>query len=182
VVGELTVAAPDELVRVRLECPADIAAIHELTRRAFLGKPYSQGDEQDLNDALRNAGALVLSLVAEREGVIVGHVAFSPGVTEDAAGGWYALGPIAVDPDLQRQGIGGRLIAKGMELLMGLGAQGCVLIGDTGYYPRHGFVPRPDLAPVGEPAQHYMVRKLDPTAPDAIVSFHTVFHDLDAKP
>jgi putative acetyltransferase len=176
------VEASDNSVRVRPETPADIRAIHDLTRRAFLGKPYSQGDEQHLNDALRSAGVLVLSLVAERDGVIVGHVAFSPGVSNDAAGGWYALGPISVDPDHQRQGIGGRLIAAGLERLVALGAKGCVLIGDTGYYPRHGFVPRPDLAPAGEPAQHYMIRKLDPAAPDTIVSFHPIFHALGAKP
>ena len=172
----------NEPVRVRPETPADIRAIHDLTRRAFLGKPYSQGDEQDLNDALRNAGVLVLSLVAERGEVIVGHVAFSPGVPHDAAAGWYALGPISVDPDHQRQGIGGALIAAGLERLVALGAKGCVLIGDTAYYPRHGFVPRPDLAPADEPAQHYMIRKLDPAVPDTIVSFHPVFHTLGAKP
>jgi putative acetyltransferase len=175
-------AASDNAVRVRPETPADIRAIHDLTRRAFLGKLYSQGDEQHLNDALRNAGVLVLSLVAERDGVIVGHVAFSPGVSNDAPGEWYALGPISVDPDHRRQGIGGALIAAGLEHLVALGAKGCVLIGDTGHYPRHGFVPRPDLAPAGEPAQHYMIRKLDPAASDTVVSFNPVFHTLGAKP
>lgn len=95
----------DEL-RIRPETATDRAAIQDLTTRAFAGRSYSDGDEQDLIEALRNAGALAVSLVAEANGKIVGHVALSPAFAQDGSQGWYALGPISVDPAHQRQGIG----------------------------------------------------------------------------
>ncbi len=165
---------------VRPEARSEFSVIRDLTRRAFAGKAYSAGDEHDLIDALRGAGALTLSLVADLEGVVVGHVAFSPGRAQDGSEGWFALGPIAVEPALQRQGIGGAMIRAGLDRLTALEALGCVLIGDTAYYPRHGFVPRPELAPMGEPAEHYMTLKLAPVAADCVVSFHPVFHQLGA--
>lgn len=171
----------DEL-RIRPETATDRAAIQDLTTRAFAGRSYSDGDEQDLIEALRNAGALAVSLVAEANGKIVGHVALSPAFAQNGSRGWYALGPISVDPEHQRQGIGAKLIREGMERLARLNATGCVLIGDTGYYPRHGFVPRPDLAPSGEPAEHYMVRSLTDKMPDTCVSFHPVFQKLGSTP
>lgn len=169
-------------VLIRPETAADRAAIHDLTRRAFLGKRYSDGTEPDLIDALRAAGALAVSLVAEQNGVIVGHIALAPALAEDGSSGWYSLGPISVEPRHQRRGIGRDLIREGMERLVARGAAGCVLIGDTNYYPRHGFVPRPELAPAGEPAEHYMVRPLAPLAPETCVSFHPVFQDFAGTP
>jgi putative acetyltransferase len=169
-------------VTIRPEAATDTAAIYNLTKRAFDGKRYSDGTEQDLIGALRAAGALAVSLVAEEGGEIVGHVALSPAVAQDGSAAWYALGPISVEPSRQRQGIGARLIREGMELLVVMGATGCVLIGDTNYYPRHGFVPRPDLAPIGEPAAHYMVRALSDQASDTSVSFHRVFQEIGAVP
>lgn len=169
-------------VLIRPETAADTGAIYDLTKRAFLGKRYSDGTEPDLIDALRAAGALPVSLVAEQDGVIIGHVAYSPAIAEDGSAGWYALGPISVEPKRQRQGIGRDLIREGMDRLLAMNAAGCVLIGDTNYYPQHGFVPRPDLAPAGEPAEHYMVRPLTPGAPETRVSFHPVFHDFAGTP
>lgn len=160
---------------IRREAPDDIGAIYDLAKRAFHGKSYSDGDEQDLINALRDAGALTLSLVAEKAGVITGHVAISPAVAQDGSDGWYALGPIAVEPARQRQGIGGSLIRESMERLTGMSARGCIVLGDTNYYPRHAFVLRPDLAPVDEPARHYMVRALNGHSPESVVSFHPIF-------
>jgi putative acetyltransferase len=165
-------------ITIRSEIAADIEAITELTRRAFHGKSFSAGDEQDLILALRDQGALAVSLVALQADEIVGHVAFSPAFAQDGAAGWFALGPISVEPTRQRQGIGGKLIHAGLERLVALQACGCVLIGDTNYYPRHGFVPRPDLAPVGEPAAHYMVLPLNRRPAEAIVAFHPAFHTV----
>ena len=160
---------------IRREEAQDIEAIHALTERAFHGKPYSDGDEHDLITALRGAGALMLSLVVEDAGAIIGHVAISPAFAKEGSEGWYALGPIAVEPTRQRQGIGGRLIRDGMDRLIAMKARGCILIGDTNYYPRHGFVPRPDLAPDDQPAQHFMVRSLNGQAPETVVDFHPIF-------
>ena len=160
---------------VRDEEPSDINAIYNLTKRAFLGKRYSDGNEQDLINALRDGGALAQSLVAEEAGEIVGHIAISPAVAKNGSDDWYALGPIAVEPARQRHGIGSILISYCMERLVASNARGCIVLGDTGYYPRHGFVHRPDLAPDGQPTAHYMVRPLNGQTPDKVVDFHPIF-------
>lgn len=169
-------------ITIRPETAADTVAIHALTARAFAGKSYSDGNEQDLIDALRYAGALTVSLVAEHGGQIIGHVALSPAFAQDGSPGWFALGPVSVDPLWQRQGVGGRLIQESMARLMALNAAGCVVLGDTGYYPRHGFVPRPELAPPSEPAQHYMTRPLRDAIPETQVSFHPILSATGPTP
>lgn len=157
---------------IRPETARDRAAIRAVTRRAFAGMPHSRGDEQDLIDRLRAAGALALSLVAEREGRVIGHVAFSPAVAADGSPGWYALGPVAVEPGLQRRGIGASLIETGIGALRGRGAAGCVLVGDPGYYGRFGFRLRPELAPEDVPAEYFMILPLAVAEPKATVRFH----------
>lgn len=89
--------------------------------------------------ALRAAGDLTLSLVAEDEGEIVGHVAFSPATVDGRHDGWFGLGPVSVHPDRQRQGIGKLLIEHGLDLLRDAGANGCALIGNPAIYSRLGF-------------------------------------------
>jgi putative acetyltransferase len=168
-------------ILIRSESASDIERIFDLTKRAFQEKSFSDGQEQFLINALRDQGALELSLVATCDGEIVGHVAFSPAIAQNGTDGWFALGPIAVEPALQRLTIGARLISKGLALLAEKKARGCVVIGDTNYYPRHGFVPRPDLAPQGESAAHFMVKSLDGLAVDTVLSFHPVFHGLGAQ-
>jgi predicted N-acetyltransferase YhbS/RimJ/RimL family protein N-acetyltransferase len=163
-------------VLVRPETTADEATIREVTRRAFEGRSYSGGNEQDLVDALRTAEALSISLVAEHEGRILGHAAFSPANLEDGTAGWYALGPVSVEPAVQRRGIGQALITEGITRLRRLGALGCILIGDTRYYSRFGFVNAPQLAAPGEPAEHFMVLCFGTTTPNGVISFHRAFH------
>ena len=170
--------APVKLV-IRPETPSDFEDIRQMTERAFRGKRYSDGNEQHVADALRDAGALTLSLVAEDGGAIIGHVAFSPAFAADGTAGWYTLAPISVDPPRQRQGVGTALIREGVRRLGALGARGCIVLGDTGYYPRHGFVPRPDLAPPGELAEHYMVLTLDGRPAETRVDFHDIFRELE---
>ena len=111
-------------VQIRTERPADDAAIHALTRVAFEPMPFSSGTEAPIVRALRSSGDLTLSLVAEDDGVIVGHIAFSPVTIDGVHGGWFGLGPISVRADRQRQGIGKALIARGLELLRQRGAAG----------------------------------------------------------
>jgi putative acetyltransferase len=126
-------------VAIRDEGAADVAAIRDLTAAAFAPMAFSDGTEPAIIDALRDAGDLVLSLVAAAEGAVVGHVAFSPVTIGGVHRGWFGLGPIAVLPGLQRQGIGRALIAAGLARLRDRGAQGCALIGDPGYYGPLGF-------------------------------------------
>lgn len=124
-------------VVVRPEAPGDAAAIHALYAAAF-----GTDAEARLVDALRASGALTLSLVAVEGDAIVGHIAFSPVVVE--GGGRVAeglgLAPMAVAPAHQRRGIGGRLIAAGLDRLRADGHRFCVVLGHPAYYPRHGFV------------------------------------------
>lgn len=125
-------------VRLRPETSSDVAAIHRVNVEAFGGPA-----EAEIVDLLREAGALTLSLVAERGGVIVGHIAFSE-VTVDAPDGrrWIGVGlaPMAVAPAHQRSGVGGLLIEEGLARLRDAGHRFCVVLGHPAYYPRHGFI------------------------------------------
>ena len=115
---------------VRKETESDIEAISQVTIAAFKTLPISNQTEQFIIKALRAAGALTLSLVAEFEGRVVGHVAFSPVIISDGTEGWYGLGPVSVLPEYQKQGIGKSLINEGLSLLRQMGGRGCVLVGD----------------------------------------------------
>jgi putative acetyltransferase len=124
---------------IRNETAADIEAIAEVTKAAFKTCPHGNHTEQFIIKALRAAGALTVSLVAEIDGKVVGHVAFSPVTISDGNPHWYGLGPVSVLPSYQRQGIGTALINEGLSLLKARGGQGCVLVGDPAYYRRLGF-------------------------------------------
>jgi putative acetyltransferase len=160
---------------IRPETPADYDAIHDVTARAFAPMPYAQGDEQLLIGKLRDADALALSLVAEGDGTIVGQVSFSPAFAVDGTAGWYALGPISVEPSLKHQGIGSQLIHAGIAWLHEQKAAGCILIGNPAYYSRFGFLSFPELAPVGMPAQYYQILPLRVAQPNVVVAFHSLF-------
>jgi putative acetyltransferase len=93
-------------VRIRHETPSETGAIAALTAAAFRDAAHSSRTEQFIVNSLRKAGQLVLSLAAEEDGAIVGHVAVLPVSIADGAKKWYGLGPISVAPDRQGQGIG----------------------------------------------------------------------------
>jgi putative acetyltransferase len=133
-------------VLIRCESISDRDTIRPLTARAFSGLPFSDGTEPLVIDALRRASALALSLVAVLGEQVVGHVAFSE-VGPPEQSGWFALGPVSVEPSLQRRGVGSRLIEAGLQALRDKGAKGCVLVGDHRYYHRFGFVLAPEFAP-----------------------------------
>lgn len=156
--------------------PDDRAAIHDITHRAFAPMPFSDGDEPDLINRLRDDEALVISLVVEQDGKLVGHIAFSPAFAADGSDGWYALGPVAVEPQLQKARIGTLLIETGIDLLRDRDAAGCVLVGNPDYYSRFGFQRFPDLAPENEPAEYFQILPLREKVPDVVVGFHPLFH------
>jgi putative acetyltransferase len=144
-------------MKIRPESPQDINAIEQITIAAFDSKLYSQQTENFIVNGLREAGAMTVSLVAEMDGKIVGHIAFSPVTINGENQGWYGLGPVSVLPELQRQGIGSKLIREGLSLIREKGAKGCVLEGDPGYYQRFGFKSYPGLFYEGSPAPEYFM-------------------------
>lgn len=136
---------------IRTENEGDAEAIFAVTKQAFANHPYSRQTEPFIVNALRQAGALVISLVAESGGRVVGHAAFSAVTLDGGPGGWYGLGPLSVLPECQRRGIGRALLDEGLARLRALGAQGCVLVGDPGFYSRFGFRSYPELTHAGVP-------------------------------
>jgi putative acetyltransferase len=140
---------------IRAERPADLGPIAAVTRAAFRDHPFSQQTEHRIVRALREAGALTLSLVATIDVTMVGHVAFSPVTVDGRDEGWYGPGPVSVWPERQRRSIGSALIRAGLAGLRAQGAQGCVVLGDPRYYRRFGFAPHPPLQLPGAPADHF---------------------------
>ena len=161
---------------IRPETPADVDVIRALTEAAFRDAPHSRQTEAAIVDALRGADAMVLSLVAtDADGGIMGHVVFSPVQIESGESGWYALGPISVWPQLQRQGIGTALVTDGLRRLEGWGARGCVLVGDPAFYSRFGFETDPRLTYRDVPSRFVQRLVLVPPAPAGEISFHEAF-------
>ena len=163
------------LFTIRSETPADIEAIAAVTKAAFETLAISEHTEQYIVEALRAADALTVSLVAERAGRVVGHIAFSPVTISDGTSGWYGLGPVSVLPEYQRQGIGAALIREGLAELKRLGARGCCLVGHPDYYPRFGFEHPADLTVEGVPPEAFFVLPLDGPVPHGTVGFHEAF-------
>ena len=161
-------------VVIRRESITDRDAIRSLTARAFSGLSFSDGSEPLIIEALREANALALSLVAVLGDRIAGHVAFSE-VGPPEQSGWFALGPVSVDPPLQRRGVGSQLIEAGLRTLREQDAKGCVLIGDHRYYHRFGFVVAPAFASPQYPSQHFQIVRFGDSLPEGPVTFHPGF-------
>jgi putative acetyltransferase len=126
---------------------------------------------------LREAGTLSLSLVAEVDNKVVGHVAFSVVTINGEDIGWYGLGPVSVSPELQNQGIGSKLIKEGLSIIKTKGAKGCVLEGSPEYYQRFGFKAYPGLFYEGAPApEYFMALPFYDDIPKGKVEFHKAFY------
>lgn len=162
-------------VIIRNETDTDIEVITKVTIAAFKNHPISNHTEQFIIQALRAAGALTISLVAEIDRKIVGHIAFSPVTISDGTADWYGLGPISVLPDYQKQGIGKSLINEGLSLLKDMGAQGCALVGDPNYYKRFGFKNYPELIYEGIPQEFFLILPFTQKIPQGVVMFHDGF-------
>lgn len=161
---------------VRPEAARDFAAIQTINIDAFADQPFSQQTEHLIVNALRDAGALTISLVAEDEGQVVGHIAFSPALIDGEDLKWFTLGPIAVSPTRQRQGIGSRLVEAGIEALRQLGANGCLLVGDPAYYLRFGFRHSQSLSVHDVPPEYFMCLPLAGEIPHGAVTHHPAFY------
>lgn len=166
-------------IRIRPESAADVASIKTVTASAFLHAPHTSHTEHLIVDALRAAGALTVSLVAEANGSIIGHVAASPVSIAEGPDGWFGLGPISVLPEYQRCGIGTRLMHEAIEQLRKCGARGCVVLGDPAFYGRFGFRVNPGLDLPGVPREYFLALCFGTLAPHGTVGYHAAFDAPD---
>ena len=160
---------------IRSETNDDIDVITEVTVAAFTTLDISNHTEQFIITALRAAKALTISLVAEMDGQVVGHVAFSPVTISDGTENWYGLGPVSVSPEYQRQGIGKHLIREGLSRLKAKNAQGCCLVGHPEYYKKFGFKNISGFVHEGVPQEVFLALSFDGHVPQGTVAFHKGF-------
>lgn len=175
---------PAPPARVAPEAPIDRAAIDAVLVAAFPGPA-----EADLVHALRASGDLATSLVADHEGAVVGHVAFSPITIDGAAVPGSGLAPVAVAPGCQRRGIAAALIEAGLAARRDAGDELVVVLGDPAYYARFGFRPARELGLIdtyegGEAFQAIALvdGRRAPAGTNQVVRYAPAFDALPAGP
>jgi len=164
---------------IRPEEMADRDAVYTLNVAAF-----ETPAEAGLVDLLREKAEPTVSLVAEQEGEVVGHIMFSP-VTLSGHPGLVAMGlaPMAVLPEYQRKGVGSEMVKAGLERCRELGAAAVVVLGHPEYYPRFGFVPSSRFGIACEyevPEEVFMMLELESGALDGkngTISYHPAFNE-----
>jgi putative acetyltransferase len=152
------------MTEVRDEQAADVQAIREVNRQAF-----GQEHEGRIVDALRDNGGATLSMVAVVDGRVVGHIMFSPATVGPVLG--VALGPMAVVPARQREGVGSQLVTHGLERLRARACPFVVVIGHPRFYLRFGFLTAASQGLTCEwnvPAEAFMVNVLTPAVSDRL--------------
>jgi putative acetyltransferase len=165
-------------MNIRPEQPGDIDNIRIVNLEAFETEV-----EANLVDALRNADIELISLVAEENSEIVGHIMFSP-VFLDGNIRVMGLAPMAVLPGWQKKGIGTKLVYEGLKACEKAGYEAVVVLGHAEYYPRFGFVSSVnygisceyDVAP-----EVFMVKELQAGALEDIkgtVKYHQAFSEV----
>lgn len=162
-------------INIRLEKTSDIQGIHNITMAAFLNAPHTDHTEQFIVDALRNAGTLTISIIAEDSTKIIGHVALSLITISDGSTHWYGLGPLSVLPIEQNKGIGSQLMQAAIKELKRLNANGCVLLGDPNYYRRFGFEAIESLVLPDVPPEYFQTMLLQGDLPTGTVTYHESF-------
>ncbi len=164
---------PDIIIRIEAE--SDIDGITEVTAAAFKTLEISNNTEHFIIKALRKAGALTLSLVAELESDIIGHIAFSPVSVSDGTVNWYGLGPVSVLPEYHRQGIGTALVQEGLSQLNKMGAAGCCVVGHPDFYIKFGFKNPSSLVLEDVPPEVFFTLSFGRHTPRGMVTFHKGF-------
>jgi putative acetyltransferase len=162
------------LIEIRKERPVDIPSIRDLNKRAF-----EQDQEANIVDALRSNGAASLSLVATLDDRVVGHIMYSPAELGEFTGA--GLGPMAVLPEHQRQGIGSKLIEAGNRQLNDAGCPFIVVVGHADYYPRFGFRPARPLGITCEwevPDNVFLLLMLDPVKLQGVAGIAKYRHEF----
>lgn len=164
-------------MQIRHESNSDIKTVDRIQYAAFKDHPLheigAEPVEHAIVETLRASGELALSLVAERNGESVGHIAFSA-ATVGGSNGWFLLGPIGVLPAHQRVGVGSALVREAIDILKGRGASGIVLVGDPAYYRRFGFASRGGLTYPGVPGSFVLALPFGGN-PEGEVGVHRAF-------
>ena len=166
------------MIVIRAETERDHAAVRHINEAAF-----ESAGEANLVEALRREASPYISLVAELDKEIVGHIFFSPVNIESAEESFTALGlaPMAVLPEHQNRGIGSQLVRHGLNECQRLGHDVVVVLGHPEYYPRFGFVPASRKKISSEyqvPDEVFMVVELKAGALDGkqgLVKYHPAF-------
>lgn len=166
-------------MRIRREEPQDLQEVRAINIAAF-----GTDAEANIVDTLRSEVRDAISLVAEDDGQLIGHIMFSP-VDIDGAPDLraMALAPMAVIPERQRLGIGGALVRAGLQECWRAGAEAVFLVGHPSYYPRFGFSPASRCGFQCEfdvPDEAFMVAELIPNVlagRSGTVRFHEVFRN-----
>jgi len=171
---------------IRPETPGDAAAVRDVHERAF-----EQAAEADLVDTLRRDAHPAISLVAEVDGQVIGHIFFSPveiehvdATPDDRILAVMGLAPMAVRPAFQQRGVGTALVRQGLRSCREAGVHAVVVLGHPSYYPRFGFTPAAQYGLWSEydvPSEAFMALELVPGALDGargIVTYHAAFGDV----
>ncbi|WP_198673780.1 GNAT family N-acetyltransferase [Algibacillus agarilyticus] len=162
-------------INIRPECNDDINSIERVTIEAFKNHPHSKQTEHEIVAKLRNDNALSVSLVAEVNNVIIGHIAFSKVKISGEFIEWYGLAPVSVEPKYQNQGVGSQLILSGLNAIRELNGKGCVLLGEPEYYNRFGFTAPSELVFKGVPPEYFQSLLLSGDMPNGNVEYHKAF-------
>ena len=162
-------------VTIRHEEQRDIEAIGIVILDAFKEHPHSNQQEAVIVEKLRDDSALLISLVAEFQNEIVGHIAFSEVSISDDTPNWYGLGSVSVKPRYQGLKVGTRLIETGLKLLKKRGAVGCVVLGEPEYYQRFGFKHMKDVYLPDVPPEYFLCFSFNGTYFNGNVSYHKAF-------
>lgn len=156
------------MIIIRRETEKDYSRIYYVIKKAFQYAPHSNGSEQDLAESLRKSDAYIpeLSLAAETDKIIVGHIMFTKVTVGEKTEA--ALAPLSVIPEYQRRGIGSAMIKEGHRIAQNMGYDYSIVLGSDKYYSRFGYVPAINYlikAPFDVPSKNYMAYKLRKDAP-----------------
>jgi putative acetyltransferase len=166
--ARMTSSGIEQQIKIRLQTVEDRGEVWAVNLLAF-----DRPQEAELVEALQQRDAVLCSLVAELENKVVGHILFSPATikSNESKLTIAALGPMAVLPGFQNQGIGSRLVRAGLNYVRGLGYNLVIVLGHSAYYPRFGFKPAQSFGIHWEhdaPSEAFMVAELVPGALDGV--------------